>query len=67
MFIFKDHLKALRKNKGFTQKQLADLISVSERGYQRYEAGKDLPGFEVLVKLADALGVSLDYLMGRDL
>lgn len=65
MFIFGDHLKALRKAKGITQKQLATDISASERGIQQYELGERKPTYDMLIALADYFDVSLDYLVGR--
>ena len=58
-------LKDLRENKGYTQNQIAKLLQVSIRQYQRYEYGTSDPTREVLIKLADYFDVSLDYLVGR--
>lgn len=58
-------LKLVRKNFGFTQKQVADGLQISEQAYQRYEYGKVVPSAIVLIDLADFYGISLDYLVGR--
>ena len=63
--MFHVRLKELRIKHGFTQKSLASAIGITERGYRGYESGNNSPNMEVLVKLADALSVSLDYLVGR--
>lgn len=60
-----DALKRFRKAQKLTQKQAAQLAGVGERVYQSYEYGKVVPTITVLVALADALDVSLDYLVGR--
>ena len=65
MIDFATQLKAIRKNKGITQKQLAAAIGASERGIQQYELGERKPAFGVLIALADYFDVSLDYLCGR--
>ena len=65
MIDFATQLKAIRKNKGITQKQLAAAIGASERGIQQYELGERKPAFDVLIALADYFDVSLDYLVGR--
>lgn len=65
MIDFATQLKAIRKNKGITQKQLAAAIGASERGIQQYELGERKPAFDALLSLADYFDVSLDYLCGR--
>lgn len=62
---FSDRLKELRKSNGKTQKDLAEYLGNSERGYQNYEIGKREPRLEILSKLADYFNVSTDYLLGR--
>lgn len=52
-------------NHNMSQKDLAAKIGSSERSIIRWEKGETEPQRHVLVKLADALGVSTDYLMGR--
>lgn len=62
---FSERLRELRKEKKETQVQTAKAIDITDRQYQRFEAGENLPGFENLCALADHFGVSLDYLAGR--
>lgn len=60
-----ERIKKLRKEKKQTQKQMAGVLGITERHFQRYEAGEiDLPT-SVTVKLADYFNVSTDYLIGR--
>ena len=62
---FSEHLKQIRKARGFTQKDVAAAIEITERNYQCYESGSKKPGFDSLTALADFYDVSLDYLVGR--
>ena len=58
-------LKRARKQRGKTQRDMAELLKISERGYQCYELGEHEPPISKLLVLADYYGVSLDYLVGR--
>ncbi|MFZ6024000.1 MAG: helix-turn-helix domain-containing protein [Bacteroidota bacterium] len=60
---FSIRLKQLRLEKGYSQKQIADKVGLHSIHYGRYERGDSLPAAETLTKLADALGVSVDYLL----
>ena len=62
---YADRLKMLRKDRGLTQKQVADALKITEVSYQRYEYGSVRPRIEMLIALADYFDVSLDYLVGR--
>lgn len=62
---FNSHLRTIRKNFKFTQKQVAVAVGVTERNYQDWEYGNTKPGFDALIALADFFDVSLDYLVGR--
>lgn len=62
---FSQRLCQLRKDANETQRQVASAAGISERHYQKMEAGETLPGFEKAVAIADHFGVSLDYLAGR--
>jgi len=63
--MFADRMKALRKAKGVTQKQVAIGTGISERQCQEYEYGKIKPSFDALIALADYFEISLDELVGR--
>jgi transcriptional regulator with XRE-family HTH domain len=62
---FKNLLKETRLQSGFTQKEMAIRLELSERAYQHYEAGTREPNITYLIAIADILDVSLDYLVGR--
>ena len=60
-----ERIKSIRVSKGFTQKQVADAIGVTEVSLQRFEYGSSRPSLDTLITLADFYNVSLDYLVGR--
>ncbi|MGN0755046.1 MAG: helix-turn-helix domain-containing protein [Aristaeellaceae bacterium] len=64
MVEFGDRLRQLRKERNLTQQQLAELIGVKNSVISFYEVGERMPSPEVLRKLAMALHVSTDYLLG---
>lgn len=65
MSTFSDRLKELRKNKGLSQKALAESVGMSDTGIQNYELETRKPNSDVVIKLADFFEVSADYLLGR--
>jgi transcriptional regulator with XRE-family HTH domain len=58
-----DKLTMLRKQKNLSQGDLADKISVSRDAIGKYERGDIMPTADKAKKMADVLGVSLDFLM----
>lgn len=61
-------LKSLRKDRGLTQKDLAQAVGLSFQQLNKYESGVNLPSTDVLAALADHLDVTLDYLaVGKSL
>lgn len=52
-----------RKEKGWTQLELADKLGVSDKTVSKWESGNGLPDTSIIPALAKALGVSIDYLM----
>ncbi|HEL9639368.1 TPA: helix-turn-helix transcriptional regulator [Streptococcus suis] len=63
--MFTERLKALRKEAGLTQKDIAQHFKFSQPAYQQWESGKKNPGKETLEKFADFFDVSVDYLLGK--
>ena len=61
---FSENLIKLRKNKGFTQQQVASKLGIDRTTYTKYETGVSEPGFEMLIRLSQVLNVSLDELFG---
>lgn len=56
---FSDRLKDLRKRNGYTQKQLADMLNVSQNAIYNWENGKREPSINTIIKIAEALGVDI--------
>lgn len=64
---FSNTLRQLRKNKDWSQGQLAQKAGIDLQKISKYERGVSSPPITTLVKIAAALGVSLDYLVtGRN-
>ena len=57
-------LKELREAKGFTQKQLAELLNINSVTYLHYEKEQREPPLALLADLAKFYDVSTDYLLG---
>ena len=64
--MFGQRLNYTRKSKGFTAQQMANELQIALRSYRMYESGNRSPSLEMLVKIADILNVSTDYLLCRD-
>lgn len=62
---FEKNLAELRKQKKLSQEQLSKKIGVHQNVIGRYERGEARPSIELASKLANVLGVSLDYLVGN--
>lgn len=58
--------RSARLARGLTQEDAADIVGVSLEFYARIERGKTLPSVPTLLRLAAALGVSADVLLGLD-
>jgi len=59
-------LTSLRKQKGLTQLELAEILNVSRQAVSRWEAGSAVPSTDNLKILSDLYGVSVDYLLDND-
>ena len=58
-------LRQTRQVQGMTQQELAERLFVSRQTVSSWETGRNLPSLETLARLAELLGVSTDYLLGR--
>lgn len=63
--MFNDTLRALRQKRDMTQAEVARELFISQAAYSKYEVGTSSPNPETLARLADVLGVSVDYLVGN--
>lgn len=62
---FSERLKDLRKQAGLTQVDVAEKLGISQPAYASWERGVKKPTQENLVKIAQILNVSIDYLVGN--
>jgi len=60
-----ENIRSLRIDHGYTQKQIAEHLGISQNTYSQYEIGALNYPVDALCKLADLYGVSVDYLLGR--
>jgi len=60
-----DTIKSLRQERGYSQKELAQVLNISASCLSKYEANKAQIPPETLINIADTFNVSLDYLFGR--
>lgn len=63
--MFSDRLRLSRQRAGLSQRELSQIIHISQQTYSKYENNITTPNPETLSLIADALGVSSDYLLGR--
>ncbi len=61
---FNENLKNARERKGMSQKDVAEEIGVAKSTYSLYESGNREPNVKTIKKIADALNVSADDLLG---
>lgn len=61
-----EQLRGLRKQHGLTQEQLANALSCAKSTISQYENSINEPDLEMLTRIADFFGVTLDFLLGRD-
>lgn len=57
----------MRKRKNMTQRELADILLISDKTVSKWESGKGLPEVSLMRPLADALGVTVDELLAGEL
>ena len=63
---FGERLKSFREQKNLTQEELASLSGISARSIQRYENGTNRPRVEAAEKIAKALDIQVDVLLGTN-
>lgn len=63
---FGETIKQLRVKKKLSQKDLASMLDICNTTLSQYEKNKRAPRFDTLLKLADILGVSTDYLLSAN-
>jgi len=63
--IFKERLLLARRRRDLSQEQLADKAGLFKTDVSKYERGQSMPTVARLMRLADVLDVTLDWLCGR--
>ena len=63
--MFKDRLRTIRLEKGLTMVQMAEKLGISYPAYSQWERGVRNPKDSTLLKIAEALEVTPDYLTGQ--
>jgi len=58
-------IRDLREDRDLTQKQIAQMLGMSQTGYSKYETGENDIPTQILIKLADFYQTTTDYLLGR--
>lgn len=58
-------IRDLREDRDLTQRQIAEILGMSQTGYSKYETGENDIPTSILIRLADFYGTSIDYLLGR--
>ena len=66
MSMFSSRLKSLLTDKGITQSTLAKSLFTTQQTVSRWLNGINEPDYATLIKIADNLECSLDYLLGRE-
>lgn len=61
-----ERIKMLMEEKRLTQKQLAGLAGITEASMSKYLSGARTPRIDIIVNLANALGVTTDELIGNE-
>lgn len=62
---FAERLRLAREKKGMGLKELREAVGVSQSAMSHYSTGATLPPLDVAVKIAETLGVSLNWLCGK--
>ena len=62
----KEKLSQLRKEKGLTQLELAEMLNISRQAVSRWEVGTAIPALDNLVILSELYGVPLDDLVQKE-
>ena len=58
-------IQDLRVDSDLSQRQLGEILHISQRSYSHYETGSRNIPVEMLIRLANYYEISLDYLVGR--
>ena len=54
----------MREDRDLSQKEVADILGISQSDYSKYELGKHMMGIDKYIKLSKFYNVSVDFLLG---
>lgn len=57
-------IRNLREDRDLTQREMAEILNMSQTGYSKYETGENDIPTAILIRMADYFGTSVDYLLG---
>lgn len=60
-----ERIRALRQQRNLNQEQLAELANLNRVTIAKYESGRVEPGAQALARIADAMDVTVDEILGR--
>ncbi|MGN1420118.1 MAG: helix-turn-helix domain-containing protein [Eubacterium sp.] len=60
-------ISEMRKKKSYTQRQLADILGISDRTVSKWETGKGMPDVSLMLPLCDALDISINELLSGEI
>lgn len=66
MYILNENIRRLRKSRGWTQRELAERLDISDKTVSRWESGIQLPDAQIIPELAEMFGVSIGELYGEE-
>ena len=56
-------IRSLRKEKGLTQKELAEILSVSDKTVSKWERGKGIPDISIMLSLSNIFGIEIEKML----
>lgn len=59
-----ENIRNLREDKDLAQREMAEILDMSQTGYSKYETGENDVPTTILIKLAKFHNTSVDYLLG---
>lgn len=58
-----DRIQLLRKQKGYSQEELADKVGVSRQAVSKWESGQSVPDLEKIIAMSELFEVTTDYIL----
>ena len=64
--LFEKRIKELRIKNNMTQQDLGKIVGLTSTGISYWETGKAIPNMDIMNKLSEYFGVTIDYLIGKE-